>query len=334
MFKVDVYAYDLPFSRPFQGISSRKGLILKLTDEDGGVGFGEVAPFPGRSKESLDDVISALQKMSDNISDTVQYPSLAFGFETAYLTLMSATKPSRINEAVISNACTRLPINALLYGDDEHALHLFETAKAQGIRTFKIKVGGRSVDDDVHFVRRVAELLPDGGQLRLDANGVWSVSEAISFSLGVQGFPIEYLEDPTSNYQDWKRISEAVSIPLAIDECWGQNFSFDFFELDFVNTIIIKPTLYGDIAGSLNLASTLVRLGKNIVFTSTFESDFACLVIAHLASTISPTLAHGVYTPHLFNRSLLKSPMVVEDGFLDLTTRWDIELSRLIKLDL
>lgn len=332
MFKVDVFQYELPFKQPFAGLKAKQGLILRLTDEDGVVGFGEVSPFLGRSKETLKDVLQSLEKMSENESDAPHIPSLSFGFETAYLTLMAASKKCRINEAILPNACTRIPVNGLLYGSEAQSLALLEEGKAKGIRTFKLKVGGRSVDEDVQFVRRISDLLPEGGQLRLDANGAWSVPEAISFCMGIQGFPIEYVEDPTSDYKEWASILEAVRIPLAIDECWGQSMSFDFFELDGIDTVIVKPSLYGDIAGCLNLASTLVRLGKNVVFTSVFESDFGCFVIGHLASTISPTLAHGLYTPSLFTKPLMKSSFDVDDGFLNLNADFSVDVSRLTKL--
>jgi len=335
MFQVHLFSYSLPFRRVMKNFSSKEGIILRLTDEDGVVGFGEISPLPGRSKETLDDVIGALRAMLSEEPDVVLPPSLAFGIETAYLTNMAAAKQSRLNEAIIPNASRRLPVNALLYGDFDHCLALLEEAKTQGVRYFKLKVGNGSIQSDSTLVRRLSDELPENSLLRLDANGAWNIDEAIAFGEGIAGCPIDYLEDPTPHYDEWADIARETNLSLAIDEFLPHETAFEAVaELPFVNTVVIKPTLYGGVTHCLDLASALVQAGKNVVFTSSYESDFGCLAIAHMASTISPTLAHGVWTPSLFTHGLLKSPLLIEDGFLSLESEWAIDTRGLEKFEL
>ena len=333
MFKVELFSYSLPFSRPFNDLMVKEGFLLRLTDEEGVVGYGDISPMIGRSKETLQDVLNDLQRVVEKETEDSSLPSLSFGLETAYLSLMAASRSCRLNEVIIPNGCRRLPVNGLLYGNYAQCLALIEEGKQQGIRTFKLKVGHDSVEADRELVRRLSDVLPDNGRLRLDANGAWDLSDALIFCRGVHMCPIDYLEDPTSNYLEWNEIVEETTIRLALDE-GIQSEDFKLSDLNAVDTLIIKPTLIGGIAHCLDFASSVVQYGKNVVFTSSFESDFGCFVIANMASTISPTLSHGVWTPSLFSKGILKTPLEVEDGFLSLESDWSIDTSRMKKIDL
>lgn len=96
-----VHAYKIPFSSPFQlagkRFETRKGLILSFTDGDV-TAYGEVAPLPGFSSESLEEILTVLlqnQRELDNafrngesgqllsvLHSIHKIPSLSFGLDT------------------------------------------------------------------------------------------------------------------------------------------------------------------------------------------------------------------------------------------------------------
>ena len=61
------FRYALPMT--FGGI--REGILLRLENSEGAVGWGDAAPLPGWSTETLDDVISSIRVAASE----VEWPS-------------------------------------------------------------------------------------------------------------------------------------------------------------------------------------------------------------------------------------------------------------------
>jgi hypothetical protein len=100
------YALPLPHGRP------REGILLRLEDSNGAVGWGDAAPLPGWSCERLEDVIKCIQAGPpwQNVPS-----SLAFALEAASASLANPQKNATHG--------VELPLNALLDGDFNEILH-------------------------------------------------------------------------------------------------------------------------------------------------------------------------------------------------------------------
>lgn len=70
------------YSRSFKG-GKREGVLIRLESSSGGVGWGEVAPLPGFSKETLEEALKDLIEGNDS-----SYPSVQWGQASAMLDLM------------------------------------------------------------------------------------------------------------------------------------------------------------------------------------------------------------------------------------------------------
>jgi len=64
------------YSRPFKG-KMREGFLLRLQDQSKKEGWGEIAPLPGFSRESLNEAFDDFQKK------TCTLPSVQFGYQSA-----------------------------------------------------------------------------------------------------------------------------------------------------------------------------------------------------------------------------------------------------------
>lgn len=84
-----------------------------------------------------------------------------------------------------------------------------------GARTAKVKVAepGQHLDDDVE---RVAAARAVVDRVRVDANGKWSVAQAIT-ALRAIG-PVEYAEQPCATVEELAQVRRAVDVPIAADE--------------------------------------------------------------------------------------------------------------------
>ena len=73
-----LYRYSIPFKQGGQ----REGILMRLESKKGDVGWGEIAPLPGFSAETLEEAIDALKE--DRFS---LYPSVQWGHAAALLDL-------------------------------------------------------------------------------------------------------------------------------------------------------------------------------------------------------------------------------------------------------
>lgn len=151
----------------------REGLILQLGDR-----FGEIAPLPKFSKETLEEAEKeTIQWMDQGSRPTL--PSVRFGIACAKKTLNSVS----------------IPLCAL--------------GVKQGFSMTKLKLGHLSVTDAITLVKKTE------GHLRLDFNRAWSLSEIISFTSHFNPSDFAYLEEPTYDLLEFAKITK---FPIALDE--------------------------------------------------------------------------------------------------------------------
>jgi O-succinylbenzoate synthase len=175
-----LHVVALPMRVRFRGITTREVALI-----DGPAGWGEFGAF-----------------LEYGPAEAAAW--LASGIEAAY----HQSPPIRRD---------RIPINATVPAVD--ADHVPEVvARFPGAGTAKVKVAepGQSLADDVARVNAVRALVPT---VRVDANGGWSVSEAVSAAraLTADG-PLEYIEQPCATVPELAELRRRVDVPIAADE--------------------------------------------------------------------------------------------------------------------
>lgn len=271
--KVQFFEYRVPFTHPIRigGTlqSARKGLYLRLEDENGSVGWGEVAPLDGYGPDTLAQVCELIEGPVDGYS-----PSLRFGLDCAKREIQAQKEGVSFRDTF--GQCVRSLIeSAQLVGSD--------AAQARFVKT---KVGGDSVRDDVNRVISILSALPTNGKLRLDANGLWSKEEAMEFAdtlLRASSSAynqIEFIEEPWSGcFEDSSQ--GAYPIPIGIDESFDRN-SESWLQADVV---LIKPALFGTISEFFEVKKEVEKAGKRLVMASAFETHLGMSALVALASS-------------------------------------------------
>ena len=91
-------------------------------------------------------------------------------------------------------------------------------ARFPGARTAKVKVAepGQTLDDDVARVDAVRALVPT---VRVDANGAWTVAQAVEAAAALTASgPLEYLEQPCATVENSPQLRRRIDVPVAADE--------------------------------------------------------------------------------------------------------------------
>jgi len=261
---------------------TREGIILKLIDETGAIGWGEIAPLPWFGSETLDDALNFCNQLGKEITtETIfsipdRLPACQFGFESAW----EAIKPCQI-------ANLNLDFSALL-PTGEAVLHRWQKLWQQGYRTFKWKIGVLPINEEIEIFQKLIQALPNEAKLRLDANEGLTWETANEWLKISDRCSIEFLEQPLSVTEEkaMLELSQKYSTPLALDESVATIAQLKAcYKLGWRGIFVIKPC----IAGSPFLLREFCRENNlDTVFSSVFETTIGRQAALKLATEISP----------------------------------------------
>ena len=109
-----------------------------------------------------------------------------------------------------------LPVNmTLAAGPPEEVAERARAGMSAGYACFKLKVG---LPDDVERVAAVREAIGPWPALRVDANGVWSVEDAVHAIRSIEDHDLELVEEPCGSLRELAEVRQRVSTPIAADE--------------------------------------------------------------------------------------------------------------------
>lgn len=195
-----------------------------------------------------------------------------------------------------------------------------------GARTAKVKVAepGQHLDDDVE---RVAAARAVVDRVRVDANGKWSVAQAIT-ALRAIG-PVEYAEQPCATVEELAQVRRAVDVPIAADESIRKAHDpLRVVAADAADVAIVKVAPLGGMRATL---ATAEAIGLPVVVSSALDSAVGMAAgVAAAAALPRLDLACGLGTGSLFTADVGPS-FLPDDGRVH--PRWFDAGSSLISVD-
>ncbi|RME28476.1 MAG: o-succinylbenzoate synthase, partial [Candidatus Zixiibacteriota bacterium] len=328
----------LPLTSPlrFRNIvcRSRDGFLLRLETDSGTVGWGEAAPLPGFSRESLTETESALQQLTKSLHKLSvdpnqplieilhalpvsgkELPSTRFAAEQAIATLAVQSSRRQLRERLSETPNRSVPVNGLLAGTPEQMRERVAALLEAGYRTVKMKVGRGDLDKEVSLVREIRSLLPATIRLRLDANRAWSFDEAVRFCESIRDVDIDYIEEPVSDSSRLVALAAQTNIPVALDETLPALSAAELERFRGVSAVVLKPTMLGGITRTLAFVRAAEKIGARVVISSTFDTGLTVATLAELAAAVcDEQTACGLDTLHWLADDILSPRPVVECG--------------------
>lgn len=140
-------------------------------------------------------------------------------------------------------------------------------ARFPGAQTAKVKVAeaGQTLADDVARVEAVRAAVP---KVRVDANGGWSVAEAVA-AAGALG-ELEYLEQPCATVEELAVLRRQIDVPIAADESIRKAADpFRVVALGAADIAVVKVAPLGGVHPLLSIAA---RIGIPVVVSSALDS--------------------------------------------------------------
>ena len=265
----------LPMKTNFRGVTVREVALIQ-----GEYGWGEFSPFL-----EYDDAESA--------------PWLACAIEAA-----TQPKPKLFRTEVTVNGT----IPALNDREElERVVNSFP-----GVTTFKVKVGSNA-SEDIARINVLRSLRPNA-KLRIDANGLLSVEQAVSL-LQLVG-DIEYIEQPCATVEELRELKKWVDVKIVGDELLRK--AKDPFAIDLsgaVDYLMLKVQPLGGI----KRAHQLARHHKlPVVVSSALESAVGINYGLTLAASFEDmNFDCGLGTGSLLAKNVAQLPIV--DGKIQIS---------------
>jgi o-succinylbenzoate synthase len=278
---------SIPLRTKFRGLTERELLVF-----EGPNGWSEWAAF---------------SEYQDEEAATWLQAAIEWGYETV---------PEPVRKQV--------PVNAIL-----PAVPADEVAKVLGragkFSTVKIKVADpkQEIADDIARILEVRNLFPNV-KLRLDANGVYAVPQALEMiaELDKNSIELEFFEQPVATIPELAELRVEIGkreskVRIAADESVRKSSDPLAVELaGAADLLVVKSAPLGGIATALAVANSSKL---NICASSAMQSSIGLAAELHFASCL-PELNYdaGLGTGFLFGGDLSSDRLIPENGILEL----------------
>lgn len=322
-----------------RGVLLHKPSSFLLLEKDGFTGIGECSTIPNLSidsvetySEKLEDVCRLLNEAVDPDSiDLTLFPSIAFGLETALLDL-KARGSKCLFPSAFTQGETGIPINGLVWmGDKDFMQKQIREKIAAGYHCIKLKVGAIDFETELEIISGIRQQFsPEDIELRLDANGGFTPTDALEKLEKLEAFHIHSIEQPIKQkqFEAMAELCRQSPIPIVLDEeLIGVTPADKEFILEKIKPayIILKPSL----VGGFRQSEEWIRLADkhNIAWwiTSALEANIGLNAIAQWTYTLNSHLPQGLGTGQLYHNNI-PSPLAIENAklFYKPMVNWDL----------
>lgn len=321
-FRAREVALGSPFVTARGPITSRTLILAQLYDEDGGVGYGEAAPLPAYDGVAVAEVLAALEDCraalasggpgpgGDVVDPEVRrglveacrqaavLPQAVAAVDLALWDLAGRRAELPVHQLLGVSAPAPVEVNGTVSAPDRAgAVGRAARLQAAGFGCVKVKVG---LGDDAGRVAAVRAVLGGETAIRLDANGSWSVQEAVAALEALAPAGIELCEEPASGPEANGAVAAATSVAVALDESARRPGALD---QRHCTAVCLKVSACGGITGLLESASRARAVGYQVYLASTLDGPLGIAAALHAASAIAPDRPCGLATLELLGLS-------------------------------
>lgn len=326
--------FEGPDGRP----TGRASVLVKITDDNGVVGWGQSVPIPRWSYETLETVESTIRKYLvpelvgrdpfdiDGIETAINHaiaPSFSTGQPIAKagidLALFDLTGKQLKQSAAQRWGKTGRNQLTLSWTLNPRTLDeiepLIEQGRVRGYRNFNVKVAPDPTFD-VALCRKVKELVPDGF-LWADANGGYDVETALKVVPKLADAGVAVLEQPVPSNRlgGFQKLKRQGALPILMDEgivSWVE--LEEFHALGLLDGVAMKPARCGGLTEARRQVEYLKRHKLMFLGSGLTDPDLALAAALVLYGAYDLQYPAALNGPQFLGASLLKSPFVVRDG--------------------
>jgi L-Ala-D/L-Glu epimerase / N-acetyl-D-glutamate racemase len=296
-----VLRLSIPLREPFVTatgvVTARELVVLRLEGSDGHVGFGEAAPFEPYDGVPLERALAALTGAGGR-----RPPQARAAEEIARLDLSANQDGRPLAEPLKDSLAVNM---TLAVGPPDELAEQARRGVRDGFACFKLKVG---LPDDEARVAAVRQAVGPWPALRIDANGVWSVDEAVRAIRAIEEHDLEFVEQPCGTLRELAEVRQRVSTPIAADESvTAMRELRRALELEACDVVNVKLSGAGGFKPARELLREARANGLDAFLSSTLDGPWGIAAALQLAASEGLSLACGLATLELFDARIARA---------------------------
>lgn len=327
-----------------KGFRFESHLLLVFIQTDAGLeGVGEVTPSPDWSGETaagakalIDTYLTPrllgedprrIRHCMDRLGKTFANPFTKAALEMALFDITGQFHHAPVYQ-LLGGGLTRgdrFPLRfPIMPVGPELSAEVARRMVSEGFRTIKVKVGHDPIQRDLARLRLVRAAIGDGVRLSVDANGGWSVNEAILAAPHLEELGVAFVEQPVHrlDLEGLAEVRRRTRLPVMADESvFTVQDALRCIALRAADIISVYPGKNGGLLHTLAIASAAEAAGVHCAIGSNLEWDIGSAAMAH-ACAAHPNIRADLYgadiigpvfhTERAMEIPLLTEPAVVQ----------------------
>jgi L-alanine-DL-glutamate epimerase-like enolase superfamily enzyme len=292
-------ALAAPMATSYGMVAEREVFVVSLTDSSGHTGHGEAAPLQAYDGVSTQAVASALERYArvieapgaramrgaqllDACREQEDLPAALAAIDMALWDLAGRRSGQPVASMLSDAPAAQVPVNATLSAEDRAGVaEQAAGAAREGFGCMKVKVG---LGDDAGRVAAARAAAGPQMELRLDANGAWSVAQAVASIEALSPAGLELVEEPTHGLSGVREVRERVAVRVAIDETAGEAGALAAGAAD---AVCLKISRCGGIGGLLAAAALVRTSGAEVYLASNLDGPLGVAAALHAAAALA-----------------------------------------------
>ncbi len=336
------------FEGPPGSPGGRPAVVVKITADNGAVGWGQSVPIPKWSYETLETVHSTLTRhlapellgrdpfdiegihaaMNRAIAPSFStgQPMCKAGLDLALFDLTGKLLKQSAAQRWNRKGRDRLTLSWTLNPRTlEEVEPLIAQGRARGYRHFNVKVAP-DPKFDLELCRIVKRLVPDGF-LWADANGGYDEETALTVAPKLADIGVPVLEQPlpANRLTGYRRLKKQGALPIIMDEGIVSSVDLEeFIKLELLDGVAMKPARCGGVTEARRQIEIVQRAGLMFLGSGLTDPDIS--LAASLALYGAYDLKHpaALNGPQFLSGSILQHPFEVKDGELTVPTGYGL----------
>jgi L-alanine-DL-glutamate epimerase-like enolase superfamily enzyme len=332
------------FEGPRGQPTGRPAVLVKITAEDGTVGWGQSVPTPRWSYETLETVETTIRRhlapeligrdpldiagahgvMSRAIAPSFStgQPICKAGIDLALHDLAGKLQGRCAAAAWKQKGRDRLTLSWTL---NPRSLDEVESLVAQGrnrgYKNFNVKIAP-DPNFDLELCRVVKRLVPDGF-LWADANGGYDEATALEVAPKLADLGVPVLEQPlpANRLTGYRRLRQQKALPIIMDEGIVSSVELmEFIKLGLLDGVAMKPARCGGLTEARRQIEILKSEGLMFLGSGLTDPDVSLAASLLLYGAYGLKYPAALNGPQFLEGSVLQQPFQVTEGELAVPT--------------
>jgi L-alanine-DL-glutamate epimerase-like enolase superfamily enzyme len=311
--------------------------VVKITDDEGRVGWGEAGPSRRWSAETLESCVTSIRqylapalvghdpfdiaglhaKMNTELAAGLDpgQPIAKCAVDLAVHDLIGHRLGINLQSWLGAKRCDSVPLARLVSAaSPEEAARMTESALAEGYRGFKVKVGHQK-ELDVEIVRAVVQSAR-GAYVWADANQGYTLEEALRMGRAFEALGLTLFEQPVpmSDVYAMKKLLTATGLTIALDEAAiGLPFVIEMIRREAVEGLAIKVSKVGGIHYARQMCDLALNAGLTLIGSGLMDAPIGFAASVQLFAAYGIRLPVDLNGPQFIAEDYLAEPLPVRD---------------------